>query len=39
MTDLQSAGSNLPPLEQFAEKFRRLTTAIGSVVLGQERVV
>jgi MoxR-like ATPase len=39
MTDQQSAGSNLPPLEQFAEKFRRLTTAIGSVVLGQERVV
>lgn len=39
MTQQTSAGSNLPPLEQFADKFRRLTSAIGSVVLGQERVV
>ncbi len=35
----QSVGSDLPPLEQFADKFRRLTSAIGSVVLGQEQVV
>ncbi|MFA5550151.1 MAG: MoxR family ATPase [Trueperaceae bacterium] len=39
MTDPTSAGGALPPVEQFAEKFKRLSSAIGSVVLGQERVV
>ncbi len=35
----QSVGNELPPLEQFAEKFRRLTSTIGGVVLGQGQVV
>jgi MoxR-like ATPase len=39
MTQQNGAEQGTPPLEQFAHKFRRLTSAIGGVVLGQERVV
>ncbi len=39
MTQQNGAEQGTAPLEQFAHKFRRLTSAIGGVVLGQERVV